>query len=126
MKFSFLKQVYENKILYWVSETLNAQASYPDERGLSIHYKKKEKKVFEKKSVINRKCFQRLQVGPRAAGVHQVSEGDHEQQGRAAEPVRPQGGADPAGQVHLPHHPPRHARGSQADGRRVPRPPGRP
>ena len=51
---------------------------------------------------------------------------DHEQQGRAAEPVRPQGGADPVGQVHLPHHPPRHARGSQADGRRVPRPPGWP
>ena len=65
-------------------------------------------------------------MGPSAAGVHQVFEGDHEQQGRAAEPVRPQGGADPAGQVHLPHHPPRHARGSQADGRRVPRPPGRP
>ena len=98
---------------------------HPDERGLTSHYKKNEK-VFEKKSVINRKCFQRLQVGPRAAGVHQVSEGDHEQQGRAAQPVRPQGGADPAGQVHLPHHPPRHARGSQADGRRVPRPPGRP
>ena len=56
-------------------------------------------------------------MGPRAAGVHQVSEGHHEQQGRAAEPVRPQGGADPAGQVHHPHGSSRHVGGGQADGR---------
>ena len=88
------------------------------------HYKKEEKKVFDLKRnhVTNPKCFQWLEVGPSAAGVHQVFEGDHEQQGQAAEPVRPQGGADPAGQVHHPHGSSRHAGGSEADGRRVPRP----
>ena len=58
-------------------------------------------------------------MGQSTTGMYQVSEGDHEQQDRAEEPVRSQGGADPPGQVHLPHGAPRHAGGRQADGCRL-------
>ena len=55
-------------------------------------------------------------MGQNPARVHQVPQGDHEQQGRSEEPVRAQGGPHSAGEVDHAHPATRHAGGSQADG----------
>ena len=55
-------------------------------------------------------------MGSSPAGMHKMFEGDYEQQGGSQKPLRPQGGLDTPGQVHLPHGPLGHARGCQAHG----------
>ena len=65
-------------------------------------------------------------MGQGPVRVHQVSEGLHEQQGRLERHVRAQGGPHAAREVNHAKSSARHARGRQADGRRLPRPTRRP
>ena len=55
-------------------------------------------------------------MGSSTAGVHQMFEGNYEQQGGAQKPLRPQGSTDPSGPVNHPNGSLGHVGGRQAHG----------